>query len=189
MCAANERGRSMDGAIEGGTPSRRLSRRQVVRTAAHAAWTAPLIAAASAAPAFAGTVGAAAIVTGQPSFTIPTSHIRASTLISNQGVAAPASMMVTVTIAPTAGTLQNVDPRLLSNDFSFVSRTSGPGGSQTLVFSKDSPQIPPGGSTDLRFDFFQDPGAVVGRAGLLTVSPSVPPPSTAASNSNRYLAV
>ncbi len=164
-----------------------VTRRQVVTTAGHLAWSTPLIVAASAAPAFAAS-GAAAIVTSQPSFTIPTSHVRVTTQIRNQGTVAPASMLVTVQLTPTQGGLQDVDPTVLGTDFILTDRTAGPtAGSQILTFAKTEPQVPPATTTTLRFDFFatSSPGGI--KQGNVFVSPSVPVPGTATSNGANYL--
>lgn len=172
-----------DGTIQSGGS---VTRRTIVRTTAHAAWAAPVILAATAAPAMAAS-GAAVITTTVPSFTIPQSHIRASLTFSNSGTVAPVSMSVTVTISPLLGTLQDIDPRINSAGFGLTSRVVNADGSHTIMFTKLDPQIPASGSAPFSLDFFQDPDPTTGfRTGVYTVVPSVPVPGQAAGNTARY---
>ena len=173
-----------DGTIQSGG---NVTRRTIVRTTAHAAWVAPVILAATAAPAMAAS-GAAVITATTPSFTIPQSHIRASLTFSNSGTVAPASMTVTVTIMPLQGTLQDVDPRINpGTEFALNSRVVNADGSHTITFTKLDPQIPASGSAPFSIDFFQDPDPTTGfRTGIYTVVPSVPFPGQATGSTQRY---
>jgi hypothetical protein len=166
-----------------------ITRRRVVTTVGHTAWAAPVIVAATAAPAFAGSLpGAAVITTTSPTFTIPPQHVRAAVAFNNSGTAAPASMTITVTITPTQGSLQDVDPEVNSAGYEFVNRVNNVNGSQTLTFTKLDPQIPAGTSSGFSVDFFADPDPITGAtAGNYAVSPSVPPPGSATSSSANYL--
>jgi len=164
----------------------RTSRRAVLRTAGHAAWAAPVIVAASAAPAMAVS-GAAAITTTPPSFTIPLEHVRAAVTFANRGMVAASSMTVTITITPLQGTLRDVPPRINSAGFSLVRSVVNDDGSQTIVLAKLDPQIEPGDTAPLSLDFFQDPDGTTGfRTGLFTVTPTVPLPGQALGSSGDY---
>lgn len=174
----------------GRTPPTGPTRRTVVRTAASAAWAAPVIVAATSTPAHAAS-GAAVMTTTQPSFTPVFDRIRASCRVANSGTVAPASMTVTVTISPLVGTLRDQDPTLITNgDFAFVSRsTDATTGQQTITYMKLNPQIAPNADAQFTIDFFQDSGAGEIRNGTYTVSPSVPPPGTAAPATEDYLSI
>ncbi len=162
------------------------TRRRVVTTAGHLAWSTPVILAAAAAPAMAAS-GAAAIACGQPTTTRPNDEIRVSCIISNLGNVAPESMSVTVTLTPLVGTLQQRTP--VSNDpsFLYVGRTIQPSGAHVLTFTKVDPQIAPSTSATMRFSFWTTAdGTSTLRKGTIDVLPSVPAPGTAAGNANDY---
>lgn len=172
-------------------PPATTTRRRVVATGAHLAWSTPVILAASSLPAHGVAVsGAAVIATGEPSFTIPPSHVRVSTVMRNTGTVAPASMDVVVQIIPIQGGITNEKPEVQGTEYAFVGDgpTINSDGSQTLTFRKLDPQIAPNTFATLRFDFVATPDAVTGfKQGTVTVSPSVPPPGAASPNGNDYL--
>ncbi len=113
-----------------------ISRRAVVRTAGHAAWMAPAIVAASAAPSFAAS-GPAAIsttVTGSRSEGMLTVTVTLTN--ANTGAAGPTALSVGVTPLPNGGTVLSADPTMVSADgWSFDSR-SGNSGGRTYFFSR-----------------------------------------------------
>ena len=82
-----------------GLEGRLLSRRTVIRTAAHAAWMVPVIHAASAAPAFAAasgtTISVSANVTGWSS-TALSATFQLKVTVSNTGGIAAAGVVVTL---------------------------------------------------------------------------------------------
>ncbi len=163
------------------------TRRRVVTTGAHLAWSTPVILAASSLPAHGVAVsGAASIVTGQPVFTIPTSHVRVSTVMRNVGTVAPSALTVMVRLTPTQGGLEDRPPTILDDTFSLTDRAVNGDGSQTLLWTKNAP-LEPNASTTLRFDFFATPSTSGIRQGNVLVSPSVPPPGSATSNTANYL--
>jgi hypothetical protein len=166
------------------------TRRTVVRTAATAAWAAPVIVAASAAPAYAGSPTAAVLRAPDPTFLRLGDAITIISQYDNFGTGAAASMMVSVTITPTSGTLVDADPTGVRSGFSFVDRTTSPSGGQVLNFIKNAPQIPPGDQTldrRLQFTISHAPDSVSGvRAGQVAIAPVVPPPSTAAASQGTY---
>ena len=170
-------------------PSPGTTRRRVVKTGAHLAWSTPVILAASSLPAHGvAASGAPVIVTGEPSFTIPPSHVRASTVLRNTGTVAPSEMTVTIQIVPIQGSLEGRKPTVLGTDFSFMSWSRNVDtGVHTATFRKNDPQIAPGTSTTLRFDFYAIASELDIKQGTVTVSPSVAAPGTATPNGNDYL--
>jgi hypothetical protein len=166
-----------------------LTRRRVVRTAGTAAWAAPVIVAASGAPAYAVSPSAAVLTAIDPSFLILGNRIRISVTYTNRGTGPAGSMTVTVTLTPVAGTLIDQDPPMQHPDFVFVDRTSGPGGAQVLNFMKVDPQIPVDGDGSLSFDVFMDLGPGGVRTLEVVQVPTVPPPSTAESSQNTFTGV
>jgi hypothetical protein len=163
-----------------------VSRRRIIGTAATAAWTAPVIVAASGTPASAAAgSGQALIVTPPPTYTPVFQRIRASSRLTNNGSGTPGSMPVTVTIRPTEGMLADQDPVFVDDDFAFVSRMDNLDGSRTLNFVKVAPQIAPGQAAFLTFDFIHIADDLNRRTGNVTVVPA-PDPGTAVPGSSNY---
>lgn len=167
-----------------------VTRRRVVTTAAHAAWTTPVVLAVTGAPATASSLpGGPLLVAGQPTFTPVFSRIRVSTPITNNGTATPTATTVGVILTPVAGTITDRELDVRSAAYALVSRTPGPTpGAQTLSFRKVDPQIAPGGRADLTFDFYAEPAPgdpLEQRRGTVTVSPA-PEPGTGTSSTAPY---
>ncbi len=159
----------------------RLTRRRALATAA---WSAPVIVAASAAPAYATSSGAAVLRAPDPSFNLLGNRITIISIYTNFGTGPAASMMVTATLTPTVGTLIDQNPTVSHPDFSFVSKTTSPTGAQVLTFTKVNPQIPAGDEGRLQFEVNMNLGAGNLRVLEVALVPTVPPPSTAAASQN-----
>ncbi len=128
------------------------SRRKILKGAA---WTAPVVVMASAAPAFAAS-GPAALTTrieaydgGGKLTVIPT--------ITNANTGAAGHTTLAITATPTVGTISDADPVLLSSGagFVFVSRTAGPGPARNYLF--ETANVPgassPTGTAPVAFAF------------------------------------
>lgn len=167
-------------------PAPGLTRRRLVRTAGTAAWTAPVIVAATAAPAHASSVNAAILRAPDPTFLVLNNRITIISQYKNFGTGTAASMMVTVTLTPVVGTLADQNPAGLDPAFAFISRTSSPAGVQVLSFMKVDPQIAPDDVARLMFDVLMDPGLGGVRTLDVSLAPTVPPPSTAAPSEGQF---
>lgn len=156
-----------------------LTRRRVLSTAGTAAWTAPVIVAATAAPAVAssGSLVSTTDVQGSRAGGMLT----VSATFTNQSPVPTSAMNVQVVLDAIQGTIQSADPASVTGGFSFMSR-SGNSGGRTYVFTKDAPQLSgsatPGTATaTLTFEVPATPDAIPGglSTGTITATPSPTP--------------
>lgn len=118
-----------------------MLRRTVVRSLAHAAWAAPVIVAASAAPAFAVSGPAAVTTTVSGSRTDAVLTIAITLTNSNTGPAGVTTLVVTATPLPATGsTISSSDPVITNADGWVFTTRSGNSGGRTYNFS--NPNVP-----------------------------------------------
>jgi hypothetical protein len=162
------------------------TRRTVVRTAATAAWTAPVIVAASAAPVYAATPSAAVLQAPAPTVSLLGNAITIRSSYQNLGTGPADSMSVTVTVTATVGSITASEPVMENDTFAFVSQ-SGNATERVYTFVKVAPQIAAGDDATLAFTYahIAAPGTSQ-RAATVSLAPVVPPPSTAQATSGNY---
>ena len=155
-----------------------LSRRTVVRTAAHSAWVAPVIVAASAAPAFAASGPAAVTTSVTGSRTDGTLTITVTLTNANTGPAGATTLVVTATPAPVTGsTIQSSDPAITNAEGWVFTTRSGNSGGRTYNFT--NPNVPgaatPTGTatSTLVFTVPVSDGLVAPSSGTITAVPTV----------------
>ncbi len=163
-----------------------LSRRRLVKTAGNAAWAAPVIVAASAAPAYASSGSAAVLQAPAPSVSLLGNAITIRSRYQNIGTGPADSMTVTVTVTASVGSITASEPVMENDAFAFASQ-SGNATTRAYTFVKVAPQIAVGDNATLAFTYahIAAPGTSQ-RAANVSLAPVVPPPSSAQATSGNY---